>query len=93
MKIKLSKIMAAVTALGVTFAGFTALAADVAITTSYDYAGSSDVTVNFQTVDPDERNNYNIPSLNTSWSIAKRTLTIIAKNQTIKNYGEKTFKN
>lgn len=49
MKIKLSKIMAAVTALGVTFAGFSAMAA-ITTTTSYDYTNAADVTVSVQTV-------------------------------------------
>lgn len=51
MKIKLSKIMAAVTAIGVTFAGFTAMAA-VTTTTSYDYTeiGNAGATVDVETV-------------------------------------------
>ncbi len=53
MKIKLSKIMAAVTALGVTFAGFTAFAAPVVTTTTeYDYSATDDAS----TEDVDESN-------------------------------------
>ncbi|MBO5008856.1 MAG: hypothetical protein J6D26_08480 [Clostridia bacterium] len=53
MKIKLSKIMAAVTALGVTFAGFSAMAAaTITTTTDYDYTKAADATatVSVQTV-------------------------------------------
>lgn len=50
MKIKLSKIMAAVTALGVTFAGFSAMAATITTTTSYDYTNDAAATVSVETV-------------------------------------------
>ena len=45
MKIKLSKTLAVVLALCLTFAGFSAFAADVAIETSYDYTQAADATV------------------------------------------------
>ena len=45
MKIKLSKTLAVVLALCLTFAGFSAFAADVAIETSYDYEQAADATV------------------------------------------------
>lgn len=51
MKIKLSKIMAAVTALGVTFAGFTALAAPRVYThTNYEIDGTSGKTLKVYSV-------------------------------------------
>ena len=45
MKIKLSKTLAVVLALCLTFAGFSAFAANVAIETSYDYTQAADATV------------------------------------------------
>ena len=45
MKIKLSKTLAVVLALCLTFAGFSAFAADVAIETSYDYEQAADAGV------------------------------------------------
>lgn len=45
MKIKLSKTLAIALALCLTFAGFSAFAADVAIETSYDYTQAADATV------------------------------------------------
>lgn len=45
MKIKLSKTLAVVLALCLTFAGFSAFAADVAIETSYDYTQAADAGV------------------------------------------------
>ena len=45
MKIKLSKTLAVVLALCLTFAGFSAFAADVEIVTNYDYKQAADATV------------------------------------------------
>ncbi len=45
MKIKLSKTLAIALALCLTFVGFSAFAADVAIETSYDYTQAADATV------------------------------------------------
>jgi len=45
MKIKLSKTLAVVLALCLTFAGFSAFAADVEIVTSYDYTQAADAQV------------------------------------------------
>ena len=45
MKIKLSKTLAIALALCLTFAGFTAFAANVEIVTSYDYTQAADAQV------------------------------------------------
>lgn len=54
--------------------------------TSGTDAGEHDVVISFQTIDPDERDNYNIPNLNTTWTISKKALTITANDHSI-TYG------